>query len=197
MGAGILSAAAGIAAGGWFGVQITRDGIRSASSETRPYILKKTKLDDFSGIKIDITSELTSNFCRLRMDPPTWNTLWTEPAQNLCGAFPAIPLPSTQKGILSAGIFLDIRSLSTFSDSVVRLYLRKAPDCSDVEISSEFGSMDISGFTADTLTLNLGYGDLDMKDIRTDKADIYLDFEIWTWRISPPTPRRSIWIMEI
>ena len=33
MGAGVLAAAAGLAAGGWFGIQITRDGIRSASSD--------------------------------------------------------------------------------------------------------------------------------------------------------------------
>ncbi len=57
MGAGVLAAAAGLAAGGWFGIQITRDGIRSASSDNEPYILKKTKLDNFSEIKIDIGSE--------------------------------------------------------------------------------------------------------------------------------------------
>ena len=176
MGAGILSAAAGIAAGGWFGVQITRDGIRSASSETRPYILKKTKLDDFSGIKIDINSEADIEFL-----PSEDGSAYLEYTLDGTGAEPlwgvsGDTLTVTQKGILSGGIFLDIGSLSTFSDSVVRLYLPEGTDCSDVEISSDFGSMDISGFTADTLTLNLGYGDLDMKDIRTDKADIYLDF---------------------
>ena len=176
MGAGLLSAAAGIAAGGWFGIQITRDGIRSASSENEPYILKKTKLDNFSNINVDIGSEADIEFL-----PSEDNSCYLEYSLDGNGAEPVWnvsgdTLTVSQKGVISSGIFLDMGFQSRLSDPVIRLYLPEGAAYSDIDISSDFGSMDISGFSADTLTLNLEYGDLDMKDISSATADIYLDF---------------------
>ena len=176
MGAGILAAAAGISAGGWFGIQITRDGIRSASSENEPYILKKTKLDNFSEIKIDMGSEADIEFLPSEDDSSyleySLDGNEAEPVWNISGD----TLTISQKGGISGGIFLDMGFRSSLSDPVIRLYLPEGAAYSDVDISSDFGNMDVSGFSADTLTLNLGYGDLDMKDISAGTADIYLDF---------------------
>lgn len=176
MGAGVLAAAAGLAAGGWFGIQITRDGIRSASSDNEPYILKKTKLDNFSEIKIDIGSEAD-----IELLPSDDNSCCLEYSLDGNGAEPVWDvsddtLTVSQKGVISGGIFLDMGFQSRLSDPVIRLYLPEGASYSDVDISSDFGNMDISGFSADTLTLNLEYGDLDMKDISAGTADIYLDF---------------------
>lgn len=176
MGAGILAAAAGIAAGGWFGIQITPEGIRSSSSENEPYILKKTKLDNFSEIKIDIGSEADIEVLPSKDDSSyleySLDGNGAEPVWNVSGD----TLTISQKGVISSGIFLDMGFQSRLSDPVIRLYLPESAAYSDVDISSDFGNMDVSGFSADTLTLNLEYGDLDMKDISAGTADIYLDF---------------------
>lgn len=57
MGAGVLLTCAGIAAGGWPGFEITRNGLRSAATQRQPYILEKTQIENFSELDINIGSE--------------------------------------------------------------------------------------------------------------------------------------------
>lgn len=176
MGTGILAAAAGIAAGGWFGIQITRDGIHSSSSEREPYKLEKTKLDDFSSIKIDIGSEADIKFvpsddeyCYLEY---TLNGNEAEPRWDVTDD----TFTLKQNGVIATGFFLVGSDFSWRSDPVIRLYIPRDTAFSDIDIYNDYGNVSIGGLSADTLTLNLDSGDLDMENLSAVAADIYLDY---------------------
>ena len=176
MGAGILTAAAGITAGGWFGIQITRDGIRSSSSELQPYRLKKTKLNDFSSIKIDIGSEADIEFipsddehCYLEY---ILNGNATEPVWNITDS----TFTLKQNSVMTTVFFFAGTDFSEFSDPVIRLYIPAGASFSDIEIYNDYGNIDMGSLFADVLSLNLDSGDLNMENISADAADIYLDY---------------------
>ena len=176
MGAGIPAAAAGVAAGGWFGIQITRDGIRSSSSGSEPYRLEKTRLDDFSGIKIDIGSEADIEFV-----PSDDEYCYLEYTLKGNGAGPEWNITDntftlTQNGVIATGFFLTGSDLSWSSGPVIRLYIPKDTAFSDVDIYNDYGNISMGSISSDTLTLNLESGDLDMENISAGAADIYLDY---------------------
>lgn len=176
MGAGILAAAAGVAAGGWFGLQITRDGIRSSSSGSEPCRLEKTKLDEFTSIKIDIGSEADIEFvpsddghCYLEY---TLNGNDAEPVWNIAGS----TFTLKQNGVMATGLFFAGSDFSWNSGPVIRLYIPDGASFSDIDINNDYGNIDLNSLSADTLTLNLDSGDLDMENLTAGTADIYLDY---------------------
>lgn len=175
MGAGILAAAAGVAAGGWFGLQITRDGIRSSSSSSEPYRLEKTKLDKFTSIKIDIGSEADIEFvpsddgqCYLEY---TLNGNDAEPVWNITNS----TFTLKQNGVMATGLFFAGSDFSENSAPVIRLYIPDGASFSDIDINNDYGNIDLNSLSADTLTLNLDYGDLDMNGCHFTDAEIKTD----------------------
>ncbi len=177
MGAGALISAAGIAAGGWFGFQISRDGIHSASSQSEPYTLEKTKLDDFSSIKLNIQSQadiefLSSEdeFCYLEY------TLSGDNAKPVWGISDGT-LSFEQSSSFDTGFVFGGFSLSSDPSSpIIRLYIPEGKEFSDITIYNSYGNVKIDTLLSDTLTLDLDSGDLDMKNLSAGTADVSLDF---------------------
>ena len=81
-----------------------------------------------------------------------------------------------QKGVMSTGFFVTGSDFSKLSGPVIRLYIPEGAAFSDIEIYNDYGDVSISGFSSDTLTLNLDSGDLNMNTISAGTADIYLDY---------------------
>ena len=58
MGAGVLLTCAGIAAVGWPGFEITRNGLRPAAPKRQPYILEITQLETFTEMDFNTGTEV-------------------------------------------------------------------------------------------------------------------------------------------
>ena len=177
MGAGILLAGAGIASGGWPGFRLTREAIRSASSDSEPYVLEKTKLDSFSNINIELESEAdikilpsedASCYLEYTLDGNYDKPVWTV-------ANDTLQICQQDSGI--NGIhFFSPRASFELSTPQIRLYLPTELALADVNIYDSYGDLDITDISSDTMTLHLDYGDIKISGSTSAKAEITTEY---------------------
>lgn len=183
MGAGILLTFAGIAAGGWPGFELTRNGLRSAATQRQPYILEKTQIDNFSGLDINIGSEAD-----IILAPSDDDHFYLEYALDGDYEEPSYEISDgtfhfTQgdTGAAVNGIyFFSPGSLSENIAPEIRLYIPESAQLSDIKIYNDYGDLSIQQITAEHADIQADYGDIDLTDSVFANAEITLaagDFE--------------------
>lgn len=174
-GAGILFTGAGFLAGGRPGFQITKDGLRSASSGEEAYILEKTELDYFTNIDLNIRSEadielLPSGDGKFYLEY-TLDGSYDEPAYDVSDG----TLTLTQEDNTINGIyFFGPGSFITETAPCIRIYIPDSLTLSGLDVYNDYGDLTVNGISAERALLRLGYGDLDMTDSRFTDAEIEL-----------------------
>lgn len=177
MGAGILLTFAGIAAGGWPGFELTRNGLRSAATQRQPYILEKTQIDNFSGLDINIGSEAD-----IILAPSDDDHFYLEYALDGDYEEPSYEISDgtfhfTQgdTGAAVNGIyFFSPGSLSENIAPEIRLYIPESAQLSDIKIYNDYGDLSIQQITAEHADIQADYGDIDMTDSTFTSAVITL-----------------------
>ena len=173
--AGIILTGAGLAAGGFPGLQITASGIRSSSDEPEPYRLEKTQIDPFTDMEIVIDDG------DLEILPSADGNCYLEYLLDGSGNEPDWEVSGgtfrfTQNTVSTGGIFLfgtDLPEL--LSNPRVRLYLPGDMQLTDAEITNRFGDVTAESLSSDSLQITVEFGDLEMKDCRSDDMELELD----------------------
>lgn len=183
MGAGVLLTCAGIAAGGWPGFEITRNGLRSAATQRQPYILEKTQIENFSELDINIGSEADIILKPSGNDhfylEYTLDGDYEEPSYGISdGTF---HFTQGSSGTAINGIyFFGPGRLSKDIDPEIRLYIPESAQLSDIKIYNDYGNLSIQQVTAGNADIQADYGDIDLTDSAFASAAITLsagDFE--------------------
>ena len=183
IGAGVLLTCAGIAAGGWPGIEITRNGLRSAATQRQPYILEKTQIENFSELDINIGSEADIILKPSGNDhfylEYTLDGDYEEPSYGISdGTF---HFTQGSAGTAINGIyFFGPGRLSKDIDPEIRLYIPESAQLSDMNIYNDYGNLSIQQVTAGNADIQADYGDIDLTDSAFASAAITLsagDFE--------------------
>lgn len=183
MGAGVLLTCAGIAAGGWPGFKITRNGLRSSATQRQPYILEKTQIGSFSSLDINIGSEAD-----IILEPSdddhfyleyTLDGDYNEPSCKISNG--TLHFTHGDTGAVVNGVYFF--GPGTDSENItpeIRLYIPEGLKLSDLTVYNDYGNLSIQQIKAEHADINLDYGDMDLTDSTFASADIDIsagDFE--------------------
>lgn len=175
MGAGVLLTCAGIAAGGWPGFEITRNGLHSAATQRQPYILEKTPVDPFSGLDINIGSEAD-----IILEPSdddnfyleyTLDGDYEEPTYEISDG--TLRFTHGDAGAVINGVyFFGSGAALENTTPEIRLYIPEDVQLSDLTVYNDYGDLSIQQIHAEHADICLDYGDMDLTDSTFASADI-------------------------
>ena len=171
MGAGLLLTGAGIVSGGWPGFAITQNGIQSSASQSEPYVLEKTILENFSGINLRIDDEadielLVSDNDNFYLEYTLYGNSGEPEYEIDNGTLNFHYAPGEDTGISLFGPGTYGRGTSP----VVRLYIPESIQMSGVDIFSGYGDLTILGLNAGQADIRLDYGELYIENVSLDSG---------------------------
>lgn len=158
--AGVIFAIIGLSLGGQSGFLISKAGIRSISSEATSYELPKTKLSDFS------KAELSLDYGTIDICPSDDKQYYLEyqlygssgkPSYGVNNNTFSIQQQDDSFSFMVWGLF---PWKSTSVDPYIRLYVPEDKILEMLKLSAESGSVDIDTVNADTVTMDVTYGDV-------------------------------------
>lgn len=173
--AGIVLTGAGLAAGGFPGLQITRSGVLSSSDTPAPHQLDKTQIDPFTDMEIVIDEG------DLEILPSNDGNCYLEYLLDGSGSEPEWGVRNgtfyfTQGTVSSDGIYLfrtDLRE--TISNPAVRLYLPDDTRLTGAEITNRFGDVSAENLSSDSMNVTVEFGNLDLKNCHSEEMELELD----------------------
>lgn len=178
---GILVTGVGIAAGGWPGVAVTNRGLHTSSSNhnREPYVLEKTKLDEFDNINLDVmyadVDIIPSDdfYLEYRLDgsqrTPEFNT------DDKTLTLKEKPNNNGKIMFFNFGDFTWGDDHYENEKYYVKLYLPADKVYDEVKIYSDSGDVSAATLEAEDISLEVDYGDIDAEAIKGKTLSISMD----------------------
>lgn len=180
--AGILITGAGIAAGGWPGVSVSSTGVHTAGNHNKkePYVLEKTKLDEFDNINIHLeyadfdiipSDDFYLEYRLLgSQNTPEFNT------DNKTLTLKEIPNNNGQIMFFNFGSFYWGDNDAYENEKYyVKLYVPEDKVYDEVKIFSSSGDFSAATLEAQDLSLEVEYGDIDADTINGKSLNLSMD----------------------
>lgn len=179
--AGILITGAGIAAGGWPGISVSSSGLHTVGSHhgKEPYILEKTKLDEFDSINLNLEyADLDiipsdGYYLEYRLsgsqNKPECNT------DNKTLTLKEKPNTNGRIMFFNFGNFLWDNNEYINEKYYVKLYLPADKIYDEVKIYNDCGDVNAATLEAQDLSLEVAYGDIDAEAIKSKTLSILMD----------------------
>ncbi len=175
MAAGAVIAGIGYLLGGHPGVQISRHGIFSTSTKSKPCELKKTRLDDFSKAKITIDS-----YADVQIQPSDDDSFYLEYLLDESYGKPeyfvkddALTVRQLNQGV--GFINIGFETNETLRNTCLRLYVPKEKALDYMELYNDTGDVTISDTDFKDSKISVDYGALTLNNTHFDSLDLHLD----------------------
>lgn len=177
IGVGAVLMGIGFAMGGEPGYFIDRTGVHASGDKqySKPYELKKTKIDEFSSISIDLDYadlEIIPSdgyYLEYRIEGGSRKPEWNVKNQKLT-------FREIEQGYGSFVMFGGFSSIKQNEKKYeVKLYIPKDKKLSDVRINSDDGAVILPFITAQSFTAECDYGDLTMDGFKGGSFNADMD----------------------